>query len=171
MKTSTRNWTDILRYRLTGAKRIAIVGIGDELLPTDRLGMLAAQEIRSLNLPGLKVFLAGTVPETVTGPIRTFCPDNILLLDAADMGINPGTADVLPSETIGAGLLSTHALPLSIVIEYLEKETGATVTLLGIQPVINSSPSREPIEDQELLAGFIADLTDILRDAERKSLS
>ncbi len=124
----------ILRRRLKEARRIAIVGVGDELLPSDRLGMVAAKKIDQLHLSHVGVFLTGTVPESVTGPVRRFRPDHTLFLDAADMGAEPGTIAVIDPQNIQAGLFSTHALPLSVVMEFLAQESGAGVTLLGIQP-------------------------------------
>jgi len=159
-----------LRLRLAGSSRVAVIGIGDELSPVDRLGMLAAKEIDALNLPGLKVFFAGTVPETMTGPVRIYRPDHIILLDAAEMGIAPGTAAVLVPETSNAGTFSTHALPLSVVMEYLEKETGAGVTLLGIQPDREELHHGASTRERELLAKFVTDLAGVLRDARRSSI-
>ena len=125
---------DALRARLGNARRIAVVGVGDELSPVDRLGMVAAERIGALHLPGVRVFLAGTVPESMTGPVRRFGPDHVLILDAADMGAPAGTMAVIDPEHIAAGLLSTHALPLAVVMEFLARESAAGVTLLGIQP-------------------------------------
>lgn len=127
-----------LRRRLKGAKRVAVVGVGDELNVHDRLGMLAAREVEGLHLPSVRVFLAGTVPESVTGPIRRYKPDAILLLDAADMEARPGTVALVEPGEIRASLLSTHALPLSVVMDFLEKDTGAEVSLIGIQPDLGS---------------------------------
>ncbi len=123
-----------LRRRLQGAKRIAVVGIGDELNVHDRLGILAAREIEGLHLEHLRVFFAGTVPESVTGPVRKYKPDAVVLLDAADMGVRPGSVALVQPDEISASLLSTHALPLSVVMEFLTKDTGARVLLIGIQP-------------------------------------
>ncbi len=127
-----------LTRRLRGAKRVAVVGIGDELAPHDRLGMIAAREVEGLHLPRVKVFLAGTVPESVTAPVRRFRPDHTLLLDAADMAARPGTVALVQASEIQARLFSTHALPLSVVIEFLRKDTKALVTLVGIQPDLRS---------------------------------
>ena len=138
MKTTTvvghAGLEEDLARRLRGAARVAIVGIGDELQRPDRLGMLAAKELQGLGLPGVLVFLAGTVPESVTGPVRRFRPDHILLLDAADLGLRPGTVAVVDSDRVVARTLSTHSLPLSVVMQYLEKTTGSPATLVGIQP-------------------------------------
>ena len=123
-----------LRRMLGKAHRIAIVGVGDELLPFDRLGMVAAKRIDQLHLSHVSVFFAGTVPESVTGPIRRFRPDHTLFLDAADMGAQPGTIAVIDPQKIEAGLFSTHVLPLSVVMEFLAQESDTGVTMLGIQP-------------------------------------
>lgn len=128
-----------LRRRLQGAKRVAVVGVGDELNVHDRLGILAAREIEGLHLENLRVFYAGTVPETVTGPIRRFKPDAIVLVDAADMGARPGSVALLQPDEIRASLLSTHALPLSVVMEFLTKDTGARALLIGIQPDLRAT--------------------------------
>ena len=130
---------DTLQHRIKNARRLAIVGIGDELIPPDRLGMYAAREIEKQQLPGVEVFLAGTVPESITGPLRRYQPDHVLFLDAADMGARPGTIAVIEPEQIQASLVSTHVLPLSVVMEYVERETGAGVTLLGIQPDLSGA--------------------------------
>ncbi len=128
-----------LRRRLQGAKRIAVVGVGDELNVHDRLGMLAAREIEGLHLDNVGVFLAGTVPESVTGPLRRYKPDAIVLVDAADMGARPGSVALVEPEEIGANLLSTHSLPLSVVMEFLERDTRARVLLIGIQPDLSAT--------------------------------
>lgn len=127
-----------LRRRLRGARRVAVVGVGDELNVHDRLGMLAAREIEGLHLESLRVFYAGTVPESVTGPIRRYRPDTIVFLDAADMGTRPGTVALVEPDGIRASLLSSHALPLSVVMEFLEKDTGARTILVGIQPELGT---------------------------------
>jgi len=123
-----------LHERLRGSARVAILGIGDELQVHDRLGILAARELGGLHLPSVQVFIAGTVPEAVTGPIRRFRPDHIVLLDAADMGARPGTVAVISPDRVVGRTFSTHSLPLTVVIEYLETATKARVTLVGIQP-------------------------------------
>jgi hydrogenase 3 maturation protease len=133
-RISERTFEIRLQRRLTGARRIAVVGIGDELLPTDRLGMIIAREIEGLQMPGVQVFLAGTMPESITGPIRGFHPDHVLMIEAADMGARPGTVAIIQPGRIRASLFSTHALPLSAVMEFIAKDIKTKVTLIGIQP-------------------------------------
>jgi hydrogenase 3 maturation protease len=152
-----------LRIRLKDARRIAVVGIGDELQPFDRLGMVAAKRIDQVHLPDVGVFFAGTVPESITGPLRRFQPDHTLFLDAADMGARPGTIAVIDPERIQASLFSTHALPLSVVMDYVELEIGTRVTLLGIQPDRTHPEKELSDEDREFLNHNLQVLSDILR--------
>ena len=155
---------DTLRQRIAKAKKVAIVGIGDELIPPDRLGMLIARELEQQHLPGVRFFLAGTVPESVTGPIRRYQPEHVLFLDAAEMGVRPGTIAVIDPEKIQASLLSTHVLPLSVVMDYLERETGAGVTLMGIQPDLTGFDKDLSSDDRAFLERNLQMLSQILRD-------
>ncbi|OPY37502.1 MAG: hydrogenase 3 maturation protease [Methanoregula sp. PtaU1.Bin051] len=164
-----RDIADRLNNRLSGATRIAVVGVGDETSPTDCLGMLAARDIEIKKIPGIKVFFGGTVPESTTAPIRQYHPHHILILDAAEMNARPGTLDIIGPGEISAGLLSTHAIPLTVLMEYLEKDTGAVVTLLGIQPITDSDEadaSREWEYFRESVAGLIAVLSGRMRKGD-----
>jgi len=155
-----------LRLRLQGARRIAIVGVGDELLPFDQLGMVAAKKIDQLHLGNVKVFCAGTVPESVTGPVRRFRPDHTLFLDAADMGAQPGTIAVIDQQDIQADLFSTHVLPLPVVMEFLAQESGTGVTLLGIQPDRLEPDKGLSGSDEELFNRNLEILSSVLGDRQ-----
>ena len=155
---------DLLQRRIRNARRLAIVGIGDELIPPDRLGMVAAREIDQYRIAGVKVFFAGTVPESITGPLRRCGPDQVIFLDAAAMGARPGTLAVIGPDQIPASLLSTHALPLSVVMDYVERETGAGVTLVGIQPDLTGYERDLSEDDLAFLDRNLRLLAQIFRD-------
>jgi len=155
-----------LRDRITNTHRLAIVGIGDECTPPDRPGMHAAREMKKENLPDVEVFLAGTVPESITGPLRRYRPDHVLFLDAADMGARPGIIAVIEPQHIPATLVSTHVLPLSVVMEYVERETGAGVTLLGIQPDLSGADRDLTDQDLAYLDRNLRLLFQVIRDRQ-----
>ena len=157
----------VLRERLTGARHLAVVGIGDELNPHDRLGMLAARRIEALGLPGLKVFYGGTMPESVTAPVRRSRPAHILFIDAAVMGKAPGTLGIIEACEVHADLLITHALPLPVVMEYLEKEAKAQVTLLGIQPDLQKAGKKPTSEEESGLASLAEIIKNVVGAEER----
>jgi hydrogenase 3 maturation protease len=123
-----------LARRLRGARRLCVVGVGDELQPGDRLGMEAARLVLTRRLPRTRVVLAGPSPESFTAHVVRHRPDHTVVLDAARMGAAPGAPAVLRPGNLAGQRLSTHALPLSVVLEYLAAATGAPVTLVGIEP-------------------------------------
>jgi len=155
---------DTIQSRIKKARRLAIVGIGDELIPHDRPGMYAAQMLEQQQIPGVKVFFAGTVPESITGPLRRYRPGHVLFLDAADIGARPGTLAVIEPEQVQASLISTHVLPLSVVMDYIEQEVSTGVTLLGIQPDLTGTDKNLSDEDLAYLDQTLQSLSQILRD-------
>ncbi|MFA5266961.1 MAG: hydrogenase maturation protease [Methanoregula sp.] len=155
-----------LEGRIKNTGRLAIVGIGDELNPPDRLGMFTAQVIGEQKIPGVEVFFAGTVPESITGPLRRYRPDHVLFLDSADMDVRPGAIALIEPEQIHASPLSTHVLPLSVVMEYVGRETGAGITLLGIQPDLSGTDKDLLDEDLANLDRNLRLLSRILRDRQ-----
>jgi hydrogenase 3 maturation protease len=160
---------DTLRRRITGARRLAIVGIGEELIPPDQLGMFAAREIDQYHIHDVRVFCAGTVPESITGPLRRYRPVHVLFFDAADMGVRPGTIALIEADRIRASLLSTHVLPLSVVMDYVERESGTETTLLGIQPDLTRPDKDLSGLDLEFLRQNLRLLAQILRNRQEFS--
>lgn len=129
-----RSFPRQLKERVGKAKRLAVLGVGDELNPFDQLGVAAAERVRAQRLPGVRVFQAGVTPEAFTAPVRRSRPDHILVLDAADFGAPPGAVAVLRAGDVQATLFSTHSIPLPVVMEYMEQTCGAPATLIGLQP-------------------------------------
>ncbi|HSK89067.1 MAG TPA: hydrogenase maturation peptidase HycI [Anaerolineales bacterium] len=121
--------------------RVAVLGIGNVMRSDDAAGVLVArilfQRESEKDTDRLLIIEAGHAPENKTGELRTFAPDLVLLIDAADMGKEPGTVEWISEEDIDGMSASTHSLPLSMLAKYLTLELGCQVNLLGIQPVSN----------------------------------
>ncbi len=132
-----------LERALAGATRIAVLGIGDDVNPLDRPGIVAAVLIHALERPDVTVFLAGTMPENFTGGLRDLAPSHVLMIDAAEMGLPPGGLGLIHPGQVRGQRFSTHAMPLTLVIEYVEQEIGAKVVLVGVEPD-KASPTDEP---------------------------
>ncbi len=158
------DFATVLHHRLKDAHRIAVIGIGDDLSPFDCLGMYAAQEIEKLHLPHVKVFLAGTVPESVTAPTRRFRPDHVILLDSADLNLRPGTINIVNPGKIEGNLVSTHVLPLSEVMKFIAHDSKTRVTLLGIQPDMTVPDKGLADKDREFFQQNLKNLSEILLD-------
>lgn len=131
---------EILRNRLEGCRKVAILGIGSGLRGDDAAGLLVIRGIRSLlkltPLHWLDVLgvEGANAPENVTGRIKKHQPEHIIVVDAADMGVSVGVCREIARDEISETHFSTHTLPLKVVIDYLEQSTGAGITILGIQP-------------------------------------
>ena len=77
---------------------------------------------------------AGSAPENFTGKIKKEDPDTILIVDAADLGKDPGDFAILARDEILSSGFTTHDLSPAMLMEYLETETDADIYMLGIQP-------------------------------------
>jgi hydrogenase 3 maturation protease len=138
--------TRILQSRLTGARRIALLGVGSELRGDDAFGPFVALELfeflnsRSQSVSSassgtaFKVFEAGTVPESLTGELKRFQPTHLVIVDAADFGGEPGEVRLIEPEQADAFSSSTHTLPLSVLVSYLRGHFPCDAVIVGIQP-------------------------------------
>ena len=102
----------------------------------DALGSLLAKKLSNLLKYNHDVIVydAGTVPENFTGAIKKDNPSHIILIDAVDMKEKPGYMRLITKDEIANYSLSTHVLPLSFLIKYLESTGTALILLLGVQP-------------------------------------
>lgn len=128
------------------------MGIGSELNGDDAVGVRVLQRLKSqLNDIPSRILLieACSMPENFTGAIRKFKPDEVILVDAAGMSLDPGEIRWLHSSEINGVSALSHTLPLSVLATYLESEMGCKVTLLGIQPYKNEfdTPLSLPVEN------------------------
>jgi hydrogenase 3 maturation protease len=129
------------------ANSVTILGVGNRLRGDDAIGCIVCDELqkpgpsslvpRPSSVPALYVLDCGSTPENYVQPIADRKPTRILAVDCCHYGAKPGEFRLFSREEIDSlsyGLLSTHTLPLTLTIEMLSMETGATIELLGIQP-------------------------------------
>jgi len=107
-----------------------LMGIGNELRGDDAIGIYVAQKFKKKNW---HVILAGQVPEDFTSEIKKIKPELLVIVDAALMGLKPGEFRIVPVEKIPNVAFSTHGMPLSFFITYVEDFVGKTI-LIGIEP-------------------------------------
>ena len=129
-----------LRPLLPPQARTVILGVGSELRQDDYAGSFAARQLTRLlaDLSLQQSFLAiegGTAPENLVGVIRYFRPDAVIVLDAAGLGLAPGSCAILQPEDITGATFSTHMLPLPVTLNYIEQTCGCQTAYVGIQPV------------------------------------
>ncbi|TEB11828.1 hydrogenase 3 maturation endopeptidase HyCI [Pelotomaculum propionicicum] len=119
-----------LSKRLKG--RVFLVGIGNILRGDDAAGPLLIERLAGKVKADL--LDASEVPESYIGRIAGRRPDTIMLVDAADMGADPGAIAIIEIENLREQSFSSHQMGLNLFMRCLQTVTGADVFLLGIQP-------------------------------------
>ena len=116
--------------------RIAIVGIGAELNGDDAIGLLTARKLKPIfsQRDDTLVLEGGALPESMSAPLRRFSPELVIFLDAADTANPPGTISIIEPQSIGGASFSTHAMPLSLLLQYLRDEINCETIIIGVQP-------------------------------------
>lgn len=132
---SLRELAKIEQVRGSRDARIAFLGVGNELNGDDAIGLAVIKCLKK-DLPALDRFLlieAGPVPEAFTSTLRRFQPDYVIIIDAVWMNLPPGQPEWIEVDQVDALGVVTHGLPLSILIEFLTRELGCQVMILGVQ--------------------------------------
>ena len=151
----------LLSEALNGARAVAILGCGSELIGDDAAGTLIAGRLSGFS-ECVRVYCGGTAPENFTGEIKKFQPDTMLVIDAAELSLPPGAVSLIPLDKIGGVSFSTHMLPITIMLDYLHKEIGCRTYLLGIQGVCYEFGAEMSLEVKASAEMIISALSSLL---------
>ncbi len=111
-----------------------LLSVGNGMMGDDGAGVLLAQMLRENPLEEWSVLNGGSAPENILHRIREMEPQRVLVVDAADMDLEPGSIRLIRTDKLDDPfLMTTHSLPLTFLIEALQ-EFVPQVDLLGIQP-------------------------------------
>ncbi|MCX6670933.1 MAG: hydrogenase maturation peptidase HycI [Euryarchaeota archaeon] len=121
-----------------------ILCIGNQEGGDDGIGPYIAQRLKNDSSHDM-ILDCGTIPENYTGVIKRHRPKTLILIDAAEMGLPPGEMRIIPREKLGTMHLSTHGIPLSVFIQYLEKEVPRII-FIGIQPETLQGKMSNPVK-------------------------
>ncbi len=105
-----------------------VVGVGSPLRGDDYVGPYVARRVRVAR--GID---AGTAPDAVVPVLRRMEPEEIVFVDAALMGLEPGEVRILEPEFLDEGPLTTHSIPMGMLMELLGG-LADRVTIIGVQP-------------------------------------
>lgn len=117
-----------------GERKVAILGIGSKIRGDDAVGLEVVEQLEERLLKDVLLLKTETVPESFTGVLREFEPTHVLMIDAAHLDGSPGEARIIPTQMIRDVCISTHKLPLTILVNYLKGTLGSKAALIGIQP-------------------------------------
>jgi len=108
-----------------------IMCIGNIDRGDDAIGPYIADKLQSNK--HITVINCGTEPENYTSSIKKYNPKRLIIIDAAEMDLEPGEIRIVPKEKIGRMHISTHSIPISVLMDYLEKYVES-IFFIGIQP-------------------------------------
>jgi hydrogenase 3 maturation protease len=133
-----------LKKTLSEAGPIAVLGIGSDLRADDVAGVIVARVLRRAwgrSRSMYAAFEGGTAPENLTGEISRFVRGHegtgrghVVLVDTADMNLKPGQVCLLHRDDLAGVSFSTHQLPLSVLVDYIQESSAVDVTIVAIQP-------------------------------------
>lgn len=115
-------------------KRKLVLTVGNGMMGDDAAGPLLAQAMQRAPRDDWDVLDGGSAPENCLHLVREMAPERILVVDAADMDLEPGEIRMIDADGLADPfLMTTHTLPLIYLVQSL-REIAPRVDLLGIQP-------------------------------------
>ena len=110
-----------------------IMCIGNRYGGDDGIGSYIADQIKNEESIDFVVLDCGTVPENFTSVVKRLSPKNLIIIDAVEMNLHPGEIRIIPKGKIGVMHISTHGIPLSVLVNYFERFVK-NIFIIGIQP-------------------------------------
>jgi len=136
VRDHTISLEDELRVWLKDANKVVVAGIGNGIRRDDFVGVKVVQDLVGKVSENVHLIECETVPESFVDEIIEVAPSHVLLIDAALLGLVPGSAHLYDvEEVISSTSISTHTLPLRVFCEYVSTLTGAKIALLLIEPL------------------------------------
>ncbi len=115
-------------------KQRLVVTVGNEMMGDDAAGPLLARMMQQAPVAEWDILDGGSAPENYMYKIREMAPEQVLLVDSADMELPAGEVRLIDPEHVGSlFLVTTHSLPLNYLMESIGEFVPA-VELIGIQP-------------------------------------
>lgn len=88
----------------------------------------------------------GTTPENYTSVVKKQNPENLIIIDAVEMNLEPGDIRIVPKGKIGVMTISTHGIPIPVLIGYLEQHVK-NIIFIGIQPKTMSGNITDSVKE------------------------
>ena len=123
----------MLSDKKSSERPVVVCGVGNSTRGDDACGPYVVERLKDKD-SRLSLIDCGLAPENFTGKIKHINPRMIVIVDAVDFGEDAGHFEKIDIEKIKGQLMSTHKLPVSLFIEFLQKEIGCAVEFIGIQP-------------------------------------
>jgi len=133
-----------------------VMCIGNREGGDDAVGPFIADKLKNTDV---EVIDCGTTPENYTSVVKKINPKKLIIVDAVEMELTPGQIRIVPKEKIGVMTISTHGIPISVLIGYLEQHVK-NIIFIGIQPKTMSG------EITDIVKKMANTLIDIIKNKE-----
>lgn len=140
---------------------LLVMCIGNREGGDDAVGPYVADELKD---SAIDVIDCGTNPENYTSIVKQKKPEKLLIIDAADIGLEPGEIRIVPKKKIGVMHISTHGIPISVLMNYLEQSVKKVI-LIGIQPKTMSGRITKKVKEKADI------LVELIKNKKIESLS
>ncbi len=111
-----------------------MLAVGNSMMGDDGAGPMLFDLMQANPIENWLAINGGSSPESVTHQVRALQPKRLLIVDAADIGLNPGEIRIIdPDDIAEMFIMSTHNLPLNFLIDQLKDDIDEII-FLGIQP-------------------------------------
>lgn len=153
--TSSSDIASTVRSRIKG--KVSVVGIGNIIRGDDGLGpkLIAMMKARPQNVL-VHLFDCGTTPENYILPILSTSCDTVILVDAADMGIEPGGIKIFALDEIKNVSFSTHNPSPRLFTDLLMMgKDDLNIFVISVQPkttALGAPLSKEVLQGLDVLA-------------------
>lgn len=122
--------------KLDGAQKLVFMGIGEEKLTDDAVGIYIISELLDYSNERYLFINAGIDPMNRIDDVENFQASHLILLDTCSLKKPPGTVAIIERENIQEHVpISSHTIPIHIVVDLLiEKLPDLKAFMIGIVP-------------------------------------
>ncbi len=113
-------------------KQMMVWGLGNPLQGDDRAGIEVAKGIQQAAPAHIHAIACETTPGNFIPLIRRERPQDLILVDAADMGLPPGSIRRIPADLVSEACFTSHDFSIDLMLR--DALGRARLTLIGIQP-------------------------------------
>jgi hydrogenase 3 maturation protease len=117
--------------------KTVVCGVGNRMRGDDAAGPMVIDELKKTDAADSDDILlldCGHFPENLMKRILDFRPERLILIDTADLGESPGSFRTIDTDSVRKQALSTHRMPLTMLVNYLRSRIEFQLVFLGIQP-------------------------------------
>ena len=111
-----------------------LLTVGSVLRGDDAAGPYLAKLFEDDPIEDWTLVQGDLTPEDEIGYIRLLHPKQLIIVDAADMSLDPGEVRIVTKNNVAKQFfITTHSMPITYLLSELE-QTCETLTFIGIQP-------------------------------------